>query len=148
MLSLFTDHFENVFVIFIQNEVHSSLFNLGGREEGRTTTQKQKDVVYLAWGKGAEDDLFGDCGSFVPVFALSVIIVGGGCDELIGKLQAAATILILKLSTKRETFDMYFDVGRRYNGLLSSRVHDDTPVSPFQHQTTREYKTKTRTKQR
>jgi len=51
MLPLFTDHFENVLVLIIQNEVYGGLLDLKGRAEGHVTAQGWKVLIYLAWGK-------------------------------------------------------------------------------------------------
>ena len=89
-------------------------------------------MVYLARGKGAEDDFPADLRGLVLVIAFFIIlIVRGGCAEPIGKSQAAAAIRVLEFSTKGEAFHVDLDVRRRQNALLSSRVDDDTPVSPF-----------------
>jgi len=93
-------------------------------------------MTYLAWGKGAEDDLFGDRRNLFLVFFFFVIVCGG-CSKLIGKLQAAAAVIVLEFSTEREAFHMDLDVGRRHNRLLGSWVHDNAPTSSYQHQATR-----------
>ena len=98
-------------------------------------------MAYLAWGKGTEDDFFGDRSSLFLLFIFFVVffivIVRGGRNKLIGKLQAAAAVIVLKLSTKREAFHMDLDVGRRHNRLLGPRIHDNAPISSHRHQTTR-----------
>ena len=135
-VALFTDHFKNILVLLIQNEVQGSLLNLDRR--GHIAAKRQKDVVYLARGKGTKDDLLDDRRGLILVIAFFVIlIVRGRCAELIGKSQAAAAIRVLEFSTKGEAFHMDLDFGRRHNGLLSSRIDDDTPASSFQHQTAR-----------
>ena len=99
-------------------------------------------MTYFAWGEGANDDLFGDRRNLFLVFVFFVlfviVVVYGGCGKLIGKLQSAAPVIVLKFSTKGEAFHMDLDVRRRHNRLLGSWIHDDAPISSFQHQTTRE----------
>jgi hypothetical protein len=137
MSPLFTDHFENILVILIQDEVHSGLFNLVERE-GYNTARGRENMTYLAWGKRAEDDLFDDSRSFSLIFVFFVIVlICRGCSKLIGKLQAGAAVIVLELSTEGEAFHMDLDVGRRHNCLLGSRIHDNAPISLFQHQITR-----------
>jgi hypothetical protein len=57
MSPLFADHLEDILVLIVYDEVHGSLFDLRG---GLYIAPKiGKDMVYFAWGKGAEDDLLG-----------------------------------------------------------------------------------------
>lgn len=95
-------------------------------------------MTYLAWGEGAEDDLFIDDGYlFLVLVFFVIVIVLGGCGKLMGKLQAAAAFIVLEFGTKGEAFDMDLDVGRRHNRLLGPRIHNKAPRSSFQRHATR-----------
>lgn len=101
---------------------------------GCVTAKVQEEVVYLAWGKGTKDDLLCDQMGLVisPLFLIFIVILSGGNGKFVGKLQAAAAVVVLEFSTKREPFYMDLDVRRRHNGLLSPWIHDKTPVLLFQ----------------
>jgi len=89
-------------------------------------------VTYLAWGKGAEDNLLGDDRYLFLVLVFFVIVfVRGGCGKLMGKLQATAAFIVLEFGTKGDAFDMNLDVGRSHNCLLGPRIHNKAPRSSF-----------------